>query len=156
MLTSFGNRSPYAANSKDFAAYFQYRIGDYQSNYNLYFAEQPSVQVYKNEIFNKMYEYAGYDLIRNLEFHFAAYENKAEFIRFLRYEVSERLKKSAPKAHKVKFHTTSDWLEEKKAEHQAQQEKSLQFQIEQVVRATFDDQTTTGFDVTHNFRPISL
>lgn len=98
MLTSFGNRSPYSAKSRDFTAYFQYKIGAYQSDYNLYFAKQPSLQIYKNEIFNKMYEYSGYDLIRYLEFHYTLYENKAEFVRFLRYEVSERLKKYAPKA----------------------------------------------------------
>jgi len=31
---------------------------------------------------NKMYEYAGYDLIRYLEFHYEAYANKADFIHF--------------------------------------------------------------------------
>jgi hypothetical protein len=64
MLTSFGNRTPYSAKSREFTPYFQYKIGPYQSDYYLYFAKQPYLQVYKNEIFMKMYEYAGYDLIR--------------------------------------------------------------------------------------------
>jgi hypothetical protein len=147
MLTSFGNRSPYFANSKDFTPYFQYKIGAYQSDYNLYFAKQPSLQVYKNEIFNKMYEYSGYDLTRYLEFHYEAYENKAEFIRFLRYEVSERLKKYAPKGHKLKLQATSDWLTEKKSEQQARQEKLLKAQLTQDVRSTLDNRLNSEVDI---------
>lgn len=114
MLTSFGGRFPYSANSKELTPYFQYKIGAYQSDYNLYFAKQPSLQIYKNEIFNKMYEYSGYDLIHYLEYHYEAYENKIDFIRFLHYEVSERLKRYSPKTHKLKLQTTSDWLQEKR------------------------------------------
>jgi hypothetical protein len=155
MLTSFGNRSPYLAKSKEFTPYFQFKIGAYQSDYNLYFAKQPSLQVYKNEIFNKMYEYSGYDLVRYLEFHYEAYENKTDFIRFLRYEVSERLKRYAPKTHKLKLQTTFDWLEEKKAEHQVQQEKQLKSQIEQDVRSTFADQVAPGLDIDATVQSLS-
>jgi hypothetical protein len=147
MLTSFGNRSPYSAKSREFTPYFQYKIGPYQSDYYLYFAKQPYLQVYKNEIFMKMYEYAGYDLIRYLEFHYEAFENKTDFIRFLRYDVSERLSGSAPKKHKLKLQATSDWLLEKQEKHIELQEKTLKAQIEQDVRSTLDEQVNSGVDI---------
>lgn len=59
ILTTFGNRTPYSAKTKEFAAFFKYKIGPYRPDYYWYFARQPYLQVYKNEIFNKMYEYAG-------------------------------------------------------------------------------------------------
>jgi hypothetical protein len=155
MLTSFGNRSPYSANSKVFDGYFQYKIGPYQPDYNLYFAKQPSLQIYKNEIFNKMYEYSGYDLIHYLEFHYEAYDNKADFIRFLHYEVSERLKRYSPKTHKLKLQATSDWLEEKKDEYHAQQEKLLRSQIELDVRSTLDDQAALGLNIEATVKSLS-
>ncbi len=155
MLTSFGNRSPYSAKPRVFTPYFQYKIGPYQSDYYLYFAKQPYLQVYKNEIFMKMYEYAGYDLIRYLEFHYEAYESKIDFIRFLRYEVSERLAGSAPKTHKLKLQATSDWLAEKQNEYRSLQEKNLKTQIEQDVRSTFGDKTTPGVDIEATVQSLS-
>lgn len=147
MLTSFGNRSPYLAKSKEFTPYFQYKIGPYQSDYYLYFPRQPFLQLYKNEIFSKMYEYAGFDLIRYLEFHYDAYDNKADFIRFLRYEVSERLKQWAPKTHKLKLTATFDWLLEKQNELEELQEKRFRERIEQDVRAALDRQAVAGLDI---------
>jgi hypothetical protein len=146
MLTSFGNRSPYSSKTKDFTAYFQYKIGPYQADYCLYFAKQPFLQVYKNEIFNKMYEYEGYDLIRYLETHYEAYEDKADFIRFLWYEISERQKQPVPKTHKLKLQLTSDWLAEKQGANQAAQERSLKTQIEDDVRSTLDGQGGSNYD----------
>jgi len=102
-----------------------------------------------------MYEYAGYDLIRYLEFHYEAYETKTDFTRFLRYEVSERLKQYAPKTHKLKLQTTFDWLGEKQSEHQSQQEKLLRSQIEEDVRSTFADQTTPGLEIDATVQSIS-
>jgi len=89
-----------------------------------------------------MYEYSGYDLVRYLEYHYEAYENQADFIRFLFYEVSERNNRHVPKTYKLKLHTASNWLAEKKSEHQAQQEKLLRSQIEQDVRSAFTEQAT--------------
>jgi len=147
MLTAFGNRTPYAAKTKTFVAYFQYKIGPYQSDYYLYFAKQPYLQVYKNEIFNKMYEYEGYDLIRYLEIHYAAFVDKPDFIRFLRYEIVERQKQPVPKTHKLKLEVTSDWIAEKQAATQAAQERILKTQIEHDVRSALDGQGGFGFDI---------
>jgi len=140
MLTAFGSRTPYATKTKTFVAYFQYKIGPYQPDYYLYFARKPYLQVYKNEIFNKMYEYEGYDLIRYLETHYATFEDKSDFIRFLRYEIAERQKQPVPKTHKLKLQVTSDWLTERQNANQAAHEGLLKAQIERDVRSTLDGQ----------------
>jgi len=147
LLTVVGNRNPYAAKTKTFIAYFQYKIGPYQADYYLYFSKPPLLQVYKNEIFSKMREYEGYELIRYLETHYAAYEDKPDFIRFLRYEVAERLKYSIPRTSRLRLLATSDWLVEKQIEQQALQEKILKARIQQDVRSTLEDQAVSGQDV---------
>jgi hypothetical protein len=43
--------------------YFQYKIGPYQPDQYLYFPKEPFALRYKNEIFNKLHEYTGYDII---------------------------------------------------------------------------------------------
>lgn len=155
MFTYFGNRNPFSAKTKEFTPYFRYRIGPYQPDYSLYFARQPILQVYKNEIFNKMREYEGYDLIRYLETHYAAYEDKPDFIRFLRYEVAERLKYSIPRTSRLKLQATSDWLIEKQTEQQALQKKMLKAQVQDDVRSTIEDQVASGFDVDEVVRSLS-
>lgn len=155
MLTAFGNRTPYAAKTKTFVAYFQYKIGPYQSDYYLYFAKQPYLQVYKNEIFNKMYEYEGYDLIRYLETHYKAFDDKADFIRFLRYETSERLKHKVSETYRQNLQATADWLTEKQGLYQAVQEKQLKARIEQDVRSTLDNQAGSGLDTEEIVRSLS-
>jgi len=92
MLASFGNRSAYSKDPGSFVAYFQYKIGPYQSDQYLYFPKEPYALRYKNEIFNKLHEYTGYDIIRYLEFHYDAYPDTGDFLRFLRYEIAERLR----------------------------------------------------------------
>jgi len=147
LLTVFGNRTRYAAKTKSFVAYFQYKIGPYQPDYYLYFSKPPILQVYKNEIFNKMHEYEGYELIRYLETHFAAYDDKADFIQFLRYETSERLKHKITETHRQKLQATADWVAEKQEMHQAAQAKDLKIQIEQDVRSTMDAQGESSYDI---------
>lgn len=70
--------------------YFQYKIGPYQSDHYLYFPEQPGKFSYENEIFSKMYEYRGFDLAKYIEFHYEAYPDKEDFVRFLRFEVARQ------------------------------------------------------------------
>ena len=91
MLAIFGERSGYTEESGGFVPYFQYRIGRYTADLFMYFPKEPSAILYKNEIFNKLGEYTGYDIIRYLEAHYAAYEDKQDFLRFLHYELTERL-----------------------------------------------------------------
>ena len=147
MFTIFGNRTSYSAKTKDFAAYFQYKIDAYQPDFYLYFPKQPYLQVYKNEIFNKMHEYEGYDLIRYLETHYEAYDDKVDFVRFLRYETSDRLKHTITETYRQKLQATADWVAEKQGVHEAVLEKGLKAQIEQDVRSTLNGQGGPSFDI---------
>lgn len=110
MLADFGSRSANASDKSTVIPYFQYKIGKYQPDHYLYFPKQPSARQYKNEIFNKLQEYEGYDLIRYLEFHFSAYEDKQEFLRFLHFEVEERLKRKPSASRTVKYKVVADWV----------------------------------------------
>jgi hypothetical protein len=88
ILPLIGMRVPFDLHKDDdLIPYFQYKVGPYQKDYYLYFKNPPNKFQYKGEIFSKMYEYRGYDLVRYIEFHYKAYENKDEFVRFLYFEV---------------------------------------------------------------------
>jgi|GEM_PF-1524223 len=147
MLTQFGNRSPYSVKRTAFIPYFQYKIGQYQNDYYLYFRKAPFLEVYKNEIFNKMYEYSGYDIVRYLEFHYEACSDKGEFQRFLQYEVAERLKHKVSHTYKLKLQSTLAWLAEKQGVNQADRDRALKAQIEHDVRSAFDGQAGPNFDI---------
>jgi hypothetical protein len=112
MLASFGFRSPSSVKEYEFEPYFQYSIGPYKTGYTLYFPKQPFKLLYKNEIFAKMMEYSGHDLTNYLGFHYAAYKDKKEFIRFLRYEAIERLKKTRTASYKLNLEMTLEWVAE--------------------------------------------
>src|ERR1700722_10295043 len=113
MLATFGNRTPYFIKTRVFPTCFQYKIGNYKSDYLLYFKKPPTLQAYKNEVFNKMSEYSGIDLARYLDFHYQASEDKPMFTRFLLYEVSERMKWPVSRNYKLRLQATLDWLNEK-------------------------------------------
>ena len=85
VLASFGERSGYSKEPGGFVPYFQYRIGPYNSDLYLYFPKEPFPLLYKNEIFNKLEEYTGYDIIKHLQFHYAAYSDSQDFLRFLHF-----------------------------------------------------------------------
>jgi hypothetical protein len=104
-----------------FIPYFQYRVGDYQSDHYLYFKAPPRKWDYTWEIFQKMYEYEGYDLIRYIEFHYKAYEDKEDFLRWFRYETSRQLRRLRKYRFvfwmrltkiKTRLQTTLEWVEE--------------------------------------------
>ena len=119
LLSDFGFRSPYHQKKWEIIPYFQYKIGPYKSDYYLYFRRPPFLQRYKNEIFDKMSEYAGYDLTHYLEFHYSAFEDKKEFLRFVRYEISERTKwltSPKPTSYRVCLETSLEWVKEKESQ----------------------------------------
>jgi hypothetical protein len=95
--------------------YFQYRIGAYQKNYYLYFRKEPSWLRYKVEAFDKMIAMQGYDIPRFLDFHYAAYSDKEDFLRFLRYEIEGRLAtlKKYPRDNVPAYPVILKWLDEK-------------------------------------------
>src|SRR4051794_36256225 len=94
---------PAARGRKTFTPYFQYKIGIYQPDYFLYFTTPPNLVRYTNDIYNKLCQYDGYEIIQFLEFHYAAFADKTDFLRFLTYETSQRLKKKPGKSYKIKL-----------------------------------------------------
>ncbi len=82
MLADFGERSAYSKAPGGFIPYFRYKIGSYQPDYYLYFPKEPYTIRYQNEIFNKLREYKGYDIITYLDFHYSAYKDKHSFFAF--------------------------------------------------------------------------
>jgi hypothetical protein len=134
ILTDFGQRAPLSFKAKKFVPYFQYKIGPYEAGYVLLFRKEPTLGVYKHEIFNKMYEYSGYDIIRYLDFHLAEFADKNEFLRFLSYEVSERLKLPIPARYRLKLQSTQTWLAKKQNIEKTSSQRALRLEIENEIR----------------------
>lgn len=147
MLADFGNRTAYSTSPTTITPYFQYKIGKYQSDYYLYFPKQPYLLQYKNEVVNKLCEYSGYDAIQYLEFHYNLFEQKNEFLRFLQYELSERLKRGARKSQQVKLQVGLEWIMEKRAAFRDNQEKEFKQEIEQEIRSTFNGQPENNIEI---------
>src|SRR5258708_6797384 len=141
ILASFGERSGYSQEPGGFVPYFQYRIGHYQSDLYLYFPKEPFSLLYKNEIFNKLQEYTGYDIIRYLEFHYSSYPDSQDFLRFLHYEISERLKRD-PK--NVLLLSALTWVTEKREESQRKESRDLRSEIEQGVQEIIKNQPSAS------------
>jgi hypothetical protein len=139
MLASFGKRSAYSKAPGSFIPYFQYKIGDYQPDQYLYFPNEPFDLRYKNEIFNKLHEYTGYDIIRYLEFHYAAYPDRVDFLHYLNYEIFERLKKQPNDPGLL---SAQAWVKEKKEELKEGQKEQIRQDIEQVVQEIVNKQPT--------------
>jgi hypothetical protein len=100
-----------------FTPYFQYRIGPFVADYYLYFRREPSWPLYRFELFSRLNEYSGYDFKRFLDFHYDAYEDKADFLRFLRYEVHERIGRAGKRMGKYRLglEMALTWVAEKEA-----------------------------------------
>ncbi len=141
VLASFGERSGYSKEPGGFVPYFQYRIGDYNSDLHLYFRKEPFPLRYKNEIFNKLDEYTGYDVIRYLEFHYTAYQDKEDFLRFLHYELTERLK-NGPK--NTRLLSGLNWLNEKKEDYKKKATRDIHSEIQQGVEEILKSQPTAS------------
>jgi hypothetical protein len=133
MLGDLGNRSPYFVSRDKFISYFQYRIGAYQADHYLYFPKEPFALRYKNEIFNKLKEYEGYDIVKYIEFHYFAYPDKHDFLRFLHYETSQRLNARKVELKNVKLQTVLEWVKEKQKENPGFQKQELRLQTEEKI-----------------------
>jgi hypothetical protein len=152
-LASFGERSGYSKEPGGFAPYFQYRVGPYNSDLYLYFPKEPFPLLYKNEIFNKLEEYTGYDIIKYLEFHYASYPDSQDFLRFLHYEVSERLKRKSKNARLL---SALSWVTEKRDELQRKENRDLRSEIEQGVKEIVKGQpTATPEDIDHQVHTLT-
>ena len=141
MLADLGERSAYSKVPGNFIPYFQYKIGEYETDMYLHFPAEPFALRYKNEIFNKLNEYTGYDIIKFIEFHYAAYPDKPEFLRFMQYEISERLKqKKIRESLLLKLQSALMWATEKSQELKKLQDEQLRKEIEQGVKAIIQNQ----------------
>jgi hypothetical protein len=134
MLADFGNRSAYSRQPGKFIPYFQYKIGGYHPDHYLYFPSEPYTRRYHNEIFNKLCEYKGYDIITYLDFHYSAFPDKRDFLRFLQYEIADRLKKRPNQGRRQKLQAAMEWVSEQQEELQRSQQTALQLEIEQGVK----------------------
>lgn len=121
MLTDFGYRLAYSNIPGDFTPYFAYKIGDYKNGYYLNFPKEPLALPYKNEIFNKLHRYDNETIGKYLDFHYELYLDKRDFLRFLYYEVSERIHQNV-KNRLFKLNTALDWTI---AKQEQQKEKDL-------------------------------
>jgi hypothetical protein len=121
MLTDLGFRSTYSARKND-PPFFQYKIGAYKPDYYLYFPKEPFAIRYTNEIFNKIWEYNGYEVSKYLDFHYYTCTQKNEFLRFLQYEIEGRIRLKLAKALRFKLNFVFQWIQDKQTELQAGQE----------------------------------
>lgn len=99
----------------EFEPWFQYEIGPYEKGYTLYFPKPPNKLQYMREIFLKIGEYTGIDLVNYVDYHYAAYPDKKAFVRFLRYEIQERIKLKIFESYRLKLETIFEWVKEKEA-----------------------------------------
>lgn len=137
MLRTFGLLS-HSQSRVTFTPFFQYKIACYADDYYLHFPRQPYTEQYKNEIFNKLFSYDGFDIARFLEFHYNAYPEKMEFLRFLKYETGERLAQFQKKSFSPKLQTVVGWIAEKTESLQEELSKNIRNNIEQDIRQAID------------------
>src|SRR5882757_343169 len=112
LLTLIGFRHNNDNKEYEFVPYFQYKIGPYESDHTLYFDVKPSKLNYHREIFTKMVEYKGYSLIGYLDYHYNAYTNKKEFLRFIRYETLEKLIPGPVGTYRTTLELILEWEKE--------------------------------------------
>lgn len=147
MFATFGSRSAYSKTPGSFVPYFQYKVGPYQSDQYLYFPKEPFAVLYKNEIFNKLHEYSGYDIIRYLEFHYSAFPDRMDFLRFLNYEIFERLKKRPKDAGLL---SAQAWVSEKMQEVKKAEQEQLRQDVAEVVQGIVNTPpTATPQEIEH-------
>lgn len=138
MKADLFGRSAYSKKPGSFIPFFQYKIGHNQpEDYQLYFPREPYAIQYYNEIFNKLSTFKPFEIVAYLEFHYTAYPNKYDFLRFLQYEINDRLKQSIKKANRPKLESAKEWVTEKQQELQKSQQAELRREIEAGVREFF-------------------
>jgi hypothetical protein len=130
MLADFGNRSADCKIPGNFTLYFQYRIGNYQPEFYLYFPKEPFQTRYKNEVFNKLQEYTGYGMINYLDFHYSNFPVKRDFLRFLQYESSSRLKQKPGISFRQKLQIALEWVAEKQQDLRGSLQKDNKEEID--------------------------
>lgn len=138
MKADLFGRSAYSKKPGSFTPFFQFRIGQNQpGDYQLFFPKEPYALQYYNEIFNKLSTFKAFDIVAYMEFHYAAYSNKFDFLRFVQYEINDRLRHSTKKVSRSKLESARDWVTEKHQELQKNQQVKLRREIELGVQEFF-------------------
>ena len=138
MIADLFGRSAYSKKPGSFIPFFLYKIGNNRpEDYHLFFPREPFALRYYNEIFNKLSTFQPFDIVAYLEFHYAAYPNKHDFLKFLLYEISDRLKRSIKQAHRSKLESAKGWVTEKLEEIRKNQQAELKREIAAGVREFF-------------------
>src|SRR3990170_1006390 len=83
------------------------------------------------------FQYKVYDIITYLEFHYSAYGEKHDFLRFLQYEIADRLKQQPKESRRQKLQSAREWVTEQQQELQRSQQATLKQEIEQEVKEIF-------------------
>jgi hypothetical protein len=143
MLRTFGFLS-HTQSRKSFTPFFQFKIASYADDYYLHFPRLPYTEQYKNEIFNKLFSYDGFDIIRFLEFHYEAYPEKMNFLRFLKYEATERLIQFKKNSFFPKLQTVIGWVAERMESLDLEISKNIRNDIEQEVHHAIDNNQHQG------------
>ena len=73
-----------------------------------------------------------------MEFHYEKYQDKNDFLRFLLYEVGQRIKLAPSTSHKLKLETVGESISEKQGEHLSLQKQQLKDDIEGDVRSVLE------------------
>lgn len=138
MMADLFGRSAYSKKPGSFISFFQYKIGHNKpEDYYLYFPSEPYALQYYNEIFNKLFTFKPFDIVSYLEFHYTAYSAKYDFLKFLQYEIADRLKQTGKKVNRPKLESANEWVTEKQQELQKSQQVELRREIEAGVREFF-------------------
>lgn len=138
MKADLFGRSAYSKEPGSFTPFFQYKIApNNPRDYHLYFPCEPYAQQYYNEIFNKLFTFKAFDIVGYLEFHYEAYLKKNVFLRFIQYEVNDRLKQSHKNGNRYKLESAKEWITEKQQGLQNSQQAELRKEIETGVREFF-------------------
>ena len=139
MLSDIFGRSAGSTEPGGFIPYFLYKVGKYQPDHYLYFPREPYAIRYQNEIFNKLFEYKGFQVMAFLNFHYSAYPEKHEFLKFMQFEISYRLRLHPRESHRQTLLSAQECINERLQELQTSRQIELKHEIEQGVKEVLAD-----------------
>jgi hypothetical protein len=103
----------YSDSPGNFTPYFRYEIGRYQDDFILYFPKQPNPKQYYNYIFLKLWAYNPQDAIKYIEYHYADYPDKKDFLLFMKRQLQYRSARAKQGGNLLSIATISlDWVDE--------------------------------------------
>lgn len=114
MLADLGFR--WDRRHKDFTPFFQYKIGRQQPDNYLYFKKAPDNIQYTDAIINHLLKCNSvYEMESFLDFHYRAYGDKKEFLRFLYWTAKLELPALSHTESRLRLLTVLDWVESHRA-----------------------------------------